>query len=822
VSYRTILAAGRRLSLLGGLVALLLTVAGSAPALAGTLNLQLGLDPTGCIASPWFATGMAGSNNCASSFSIFKYGPGWTIYPAVQTAGAGWTGQWQINAPAGITIDTVNLPSISSSALVGASSHGWQAGDYWAGGSSVWGPSTTSVSEGTLNNMNSSYYGFKLYCYASSCNNQGYLQVGEVDLQATENQGPGITAVGSGNLWYQGSSWVWNPAGDPWPADISAADSSGACLLWVWANSAATYEKVTSPASIPNTHTFQQCPSPNSFAQSQGAQVDTNQLVPSGTSGSFTLTLGAQNAAGVQSTPSETINADNIQPSVSLTTPNDPNPSGWAVNHAVTVDAAAHAGPSGLASLTCSVDGAAAKAYTSAGVSVNGNGKHTITCVAANQAIDPQGAHNSGSATITVDIDEQSPSLSIAPQDPNNPAQVVVNTSDSESKVASGQIEIAPQGTTNWTQIPTTFASNGQLIATIPDAGLSGPYSIQATACSQVGNCGSTSEMLKMPLRVAASSDVSFSTIVDPLVAKRVKERVRVGWHYVAVLRHGQAVKVKRGGHWKTITVIKMVERCTHKRVKVGKHRWKLSQTCKAPRVALRGTEHVQFGKPVTINGLLLSSQGVPLANTPVSIMTAPNNGMGQFTQAATVTSNAAGAWSATLPAGPSRVIQAVYAGSQTLLPATGQATVTVPARIRIKITPRTTPWGSQIRITGQVLGGYVPTNSNLLRLNVGVGRIGQIEGLPAIQPDGQFVILWKFDRGHGVIHPWFSVSTLSETAFPYTPAGSNRVVVTLGKRARHHRKHRQVITRLTGTTHAKTTTHHKHHRHHKKKAKRR
>ena len=55
------------------------------------------------------------------------------------------------------------------------------------------------------------------------------------------------------------------------------------------------------------------------------------------------------------------------------------------------VNATAHTGPSGLASLTCSVDGGATKCYPSAGVSVNGNGKHVVTCTAANQAVDPQG-----------------------------------------------------------------------------------------------------------------------------------------------------------------------------------------------------------------------------------------------------------------------------------------------------------------------------------------------------------------------------------------------------------------------------------------------
>ena len=88
-----------------------------------------------------------------------------------------------------------------------------------------------------------------------------------------------------------------------------------------------------------------------------------------------------------------------------------------------------------------------------------------------------------------------------------------------------------------------------------------------------------------------------------------------------------------------------------------------------------------------------------------------------------------------------------------------------------------------------------MPTNSNLLRLDVGIGRIGHIEGLPDILPNGRFLIVWKFDRGQGVIHPWFSVSTLSEAAFPYAPGTSKRVIVTLGERtpvsARHHKSKR-------------------------------
>jgi hypothetical protein len=114
--------------------------------------------------------------------------------------------------------------------------------------------------------------------------------------------------------------------------------------------------------------------------------------------------------------------------------------------------------------------------------------------------------------------------------------------------------------------------------------------------------------------------------------------------------------------------------------------------------------------------------------------------------------------------------------------------------------------WGSRLRITGQVVGGYVPTNSNLLRLNVGIGKIGHLEGLPKIDPEGRFVIIWKFNSGQGVLHPWFSVGTLSESAFPYAPGTSKEIVVTFGGPTPAGTFAKGTIGRLTSATSHKRT----------------
>jgi hypothetical protein len=148
------------------------------------------------------------------------------------------------------------------------------------------------------------------------------------------------------------------------------------------------------------------------------------------------IALQATNAAGLPNVPmSETLNVDNTPVSVSISTPNDPNPTVW-VNHAVTVDATPSTGPSGLGGMNCSVDGAAAQGYPAAGLTVNGDGVKTVSCTAWNNAVDPQGNHNSGTSSVTLRIDEAPPVVSLEPVDPNDPTALVADTTDSESGVA--------------------------------------------------------------------------------------------------------------------------------------------------------------------------------------------------------------------------------------------------------------------------------------------------------------------------------------------------------------------------------------------------
>ena len=270
-------------------------------------------------------------------------------------------------------------------------------------------------------------------------------------------------------------------------------------------------------------------------------------------------------------------------------------------------------------------------------------------------------------------------------------------------------------------------------------------------------------------------------------------------------------MRVKRGGHFKTIKVVKIVKQCTAKRVRIARHRWRIRRSCKIPPLHLKKMERVRFGRKVTIHGLLTTEQRIPIASVPVQIMAAPDNGLGAFAPMASATTAADGSWTAILPPGPSRLIEANYGGASTILPASGLAKVIVPAKVKLtSVTPTRLPWGKSIRISGRVLGGYVPASSKLLRLDIGVVGLSKIQGIPDIAPDGRFSVTYTFDPGRGVVRFWFVVSTLAEADFPFAPAHSRRVTVTVGvptpaaAAVRHHRR----AHRLHGS----------HRRHHKRR----
>jgi hypothetical protein len=315
-----------------------------------------------------------------------------------------------------------------------------------------------------------------------------------------------------------------------------------------------------------------------------------------------------------------------------------------------------------------------------------------------------------------------------------------------------------------------------------------------------------------LSIREPTVSGIGFSKLVDPMRCHRVRERIRIPARWVTMRRHGKLVKVRRRAHTKLVSVSRCHPRIVRRKVLIwstvtrhGKpvrvHRTKWIRVVVMPHVITRSSRRVAHGKTTTVNGWVGLLNGTALAGQTVRVLTAPDNGLGQFSQAAVATTSANGSWTARLPAGPSRLVEAVYGGGATFEPSTSsQVRVTVPARVKLlSVWPPRVPWGGTVRIVGQLVGGYLPPSGALVRLRLGQGSGYTTYGIEEhVTGNGRFSTTYTFGAGVASIVRtfWFQIASLPMGDYPWAPADSRRVSVTVGGHPRIARPHHTSIKR--------------------------
>ena len=297
-----------------------------------------------------------------------------------RTLSPGQNGLWQASAPTGLTIVGVNASVVASSG-VNAGSLGQYGGDlYWQGGNQN--IQATMTSFGAL--MTSGFFGFQLVCGKPTCTQYAYADLGGITLYVRETAGP--TFAAPTGLW-RASGWVRGS----WPVSVSSDSPSGVCSLSATINGSLVGQQVDVHQDTTRWH---QC-----AVSPIGQTIDTTHYGQ----GPLPLTLFASDAAGVPASQTDTVYIDNQQPAVILSGPTDaPSTAGTQY-----VTATASAGPSGVAGISCSLDGAPAQwfAASTAQVAVSGIGTHQVQCTAENTAADSAGVHGtSAPATYSVRI----------------------------------------------------------------------------------------------------------------------------------------------------------------------------------------------------------------------------------------------------------------------------------------------------------------------------------------------------------------------------------------------------------------------------------
>ena len=318
-----------------------------------------------------------------------------------------------------------------------------------------------------------------------------------------------------------------------------------------------------------------------------------------------------------------------------------------------------------------------------------------------------------------------------------------------------------------------------------------------------------------LSIRQPTVSGIGFAKLVDPPVCKRVTKRVRVPAHWVTVRRHHKRIRVRRRARTKLERVTRCHARVVRRRISIWKtvtrhgkkvrvRRHKTIKVVELPHVVMHSSKRVGHGKHTTVSGWLGMPDGTALGGQRVAVLTAPDNGLGHFTVAAVAATAANGTWSARLPAGPSRLIEASYAGAPTLEPnVSAQVHVIIPAKVKVlSVSPSRVAWGGTVRITGQLLGGYLPPGGALVRLRIGEGSTYQTYGVQEhVAGSGRFTTTYTFGAGDPSFRRsfWFQLATLPVGDYPYAPGASGRRSVLVGGHprpprppvGRHKRRHR-------------------------------
>jgi hypothetical protein len=495
---------------------------------------------------------------------------------------------------------------------------------------------------------------------------------------------------------------------------------------------------------------------------------------------------------------------------------------GWSIAFSATA-------PSGIASMSASEDGQPVQLPIPPGcpvsnhavwqqcpgtqtwsptVSLSGDGAQQLTLSASSAA------GNTSPYNETIHVDNTQPTVALSgPTVASSTAGMqYVTATATVGPSGLGSIECSVDGGPNqsYTSSP----------ATIPVSGL-GMHSVECTATnrsydSQGQPATSTPATWQLDIANPTVSAISFAKIVHSLRCKRVKERVRIRAGSVMVHRHGRLVKVRHRAHIKVVKVVKCHVRVIRRKVtvlvKVKRHgktvtvkRRRLEKVILPPRIVAEATKRVRHGRSATVHGFLATSDGVALGGQTMEVLTAPDNGLGQWSQAASVTTGADGGWTAQLAPGPSRLVEAIYSGDATTESSTsGQVRLVIPAKVELlTATPRRVAWGGTVRIVGELLGGYLPPGGALVRLRIGSGSSSTTYGVKEhVSGTGRFSTTYTFGAGQASSYQtfWFQISSLPMGSYPFAPNDSRRRSVLVGghpaiarhkHRARKHKRRR-------------------------------
>jgi hypothetical protein len=422
---------------------------------------------------------------------------------------------------------------------------------------------------------------------------------------------------------------------------------------------------------------------------------------------------------------------------------------------------------------------------------------------------DSDAAGLSNSATETLEVDNQAPTVSLS-----GPASAL---STAGTQYVTASVGAGPSGAygadCSVDGGPQTFYAGAS--PQVPVSGV-GQHAVTCTGLNNAMDASgqrasSAPASTTLDIQQPTEEAITFSKIADGVKCARVLKRVRVLGKPRTIRLHGHSVQVRRYH-----TVTRHVRRCQARTVRrrvlvplehhgrvvrrdghvVRVRRWR--RVVLLPHRVHRTVRHIRHGRRTTVSGVLLQSDGTPLAGQTITVLAAPNDADPQFSVMSSATTNADGVWIAKVPAGPSRLIQAQYAGTSTAAAASSTLVkLMVPARVRILTHTARVAWGQTVVFTGRVDGGYIPRGGVNLRLRYAYKQSWATYGVKThVAADGEFRTRFTFGPGPSreYLNIRFRFSTLPGGDYPWSHAQSNIVAVRVGghpRSSRHRRRPR-------------------------------
>lgn len=364
------------------------------------------------------------------------------------------------------------------------------------------------------------------------------------------------------------------------------------------------------------------------------------------------------------------------------------------------------------------------------GLKVPGSGEWT----AALWRRDAAGNESPDAASVPVRLrfDPDAPKLSFENPEAADPTRVSVAVSDDVSGVGDGAIEISRQGSDTWQGLPVTREGN-RMTARLDDTSLpSGTYALRARAFDLARNEASTDRradgqpmLVTLPLRIQA------------------------------VLRSG----VPGTKHVTTTITSRGKKRKVTKRVPT-----------------LRNLVRIRQGRRAQISGRLTNRDGQGLGGTEIQVYA--HSPLEAEQLVAVARPRADGRFGYALPATTNRVFSFRFAGTSTVLPASAEVRIAVPARTTINVNRKRVLNGQRVRFMGRLGTLPTPARGKLVELQVRLARGWETFRTVRSDAAGRWELPYRFTRTRGVQKFLFRARVPTEAGYAYVTGRSHTVSV--------------------------------------------